>query len=168
MRYKITNLRKALYHGYPRFCNPLFYGQGHYVTRANETRDRYGNPDKPLVQISCLDPIQESMQGGRLAVVDGIGGEHRSSNPLCQHVWVCLLDIRHVWHNNSDCLFIQRKLSFQLIGTAGRFWLSLFPYMTSFTFCLIHTGVKALCIFCFEICTPEGRGGKREGMKISK
>ena len=29
-------------------------------------------------------------------------------------------------------------------------------------------GSKVSCIFCFVICTPEGRGGEREGMQISK
>ena len=136
MRYQITNLRKALYHGYPRFCNPLFYGQGHYETWANEARDHKHNPEKPLVQISCLDPIQESMQGGRLAVVDGIGGEHRSSHLLGQHDCV---DIWQVRRNNLDWLIIQRKLSFQLIGSAGGSG-CLGSYAPS-TICLVYTHI---------------------------
>ena len=32
----------------------------------------------------------------------------------------------------------------------------------------IFIGSKVLCVFCFKICTPEGRGEKREGMQISK
>ena len=30
----------------------------------------------------------------------------------------------------------------------------------------LFIGSKVLCVFCFEICTPQGRGEKREGKQI--
>ena len=32
----------------------------------------------------------------------------------------------------------------------------------------LFIGSKGLCVFCSENCTPEGRGGEKEGVQISK
>ena len=41
-------------------------------------------------------------------------------------------------------------------------------YYPHYTGVELVLGSKVQCLFCFEISTPEGRRGKREGVQISK
>ena len=70
-------------------------------------------------------------------------------------------DLSHCKKVIKEFLQVVEKLKFMIKFVSDRYlWI---PDISQYTEVESFIGSKVECMFCFEICTPEGRGGEKVG-----